>query len=84
MALDTSTAGLVDFLAAHAPLLARYEQLLKQRRGLAVARMNSEMCAACHVRLRPHVTQQIRRNDEIVACESCQRILYYVEPTAGS
>jgi predicted nucleic acid-binding Zn-ribbon protein len=67
-----------------APLLARYEQLLKQRRGLAVARMNGELCTACHVRLRPHVTQQIRRNDEIVACESCQRLLYYVEPAPGS
>ena len=67
-----------------APLLARYEQLLKQRRGLAVARMNNEMCAACHVRLRPHITQQIRRNDEIVACESCQRILYFVDPAPGT
>lgn len=67
-----------------APVLARYEQLLKQRRGLAVARMTGEMCAACHVRLRPHVTQIVRRNDEIVACESCQRILYFVDPAPGS
>jgi predicted nucleic acid-binding Zn-ribbon protein len=67
-----------------APLLARYEQLLKQRRGLAVARMTGEMCAACHVRLRPHVAQIIRRNEEIVPCESCQRILYFVDPAPGT
>jgi predicted nucleic acid-binding Zn-ribbon protein len=60
-----------------APTLARYEQLLKQRRGIAVARMTGETCVACHVRLRPHVVQQIRRNDSIVQCESCQRILYF-------
>ena len=70
--------------AVPAPLLARYEQLLKQRRGLGVARMSGELCTACHVRLRPHIAQVVRRNDEIVQCESCQRILYYVEPTPGT
>jgi predicted nucleic acid-binding Zn-ribbon protein len=63
-----------------AALLARYEQLLKGRRGVAVAAMSGETCAACYVRLRPHVAQQVRRNDDIVQCESCQRILYYEPP----
>lgn len=67
-----------------APLLTRYDQLLKQRRGQAVARMVGDMCAACHVRLRPHIAQMIRRNDEILACESCQRILYFVDPAPGT
>jgi predicted nucleic acid-binding Zn-ribbon protein len=64
--------------------LAIYEQLLKGRRGVAVAQMVGETCMACHVRLRPHVTQLIRRNEEIVQCESCQRILYYEPPPAQS
>ena len=64
-----------------AALLAKYDQLLKGRRGLAVAAMTGEICTACHVRLRPHVTQQIRRNEDIVQCESCQRILYFAGPT---
>lgn len=58
-------------------IFAKYDQLLKSRRGLAVVQMIGEICAACHVRLRPHVAQLIRRNEEIVQCESCQRILYY-------
>lgn len=61
-------------------VLARYEQRLKQRKGVAVAAMRGESCSACHVRLRPHVAQQIRRNEDIVECESCQRILYYDPP----
>ena len=60
--------------------LATYEQLLKGRRGVAVSKMTGELCTACHVRLRPHVTQQVRRNDAIVQCESCQRILYFDPP----
>jgi len=70
--------------ALDAALLARYEQLLKVRRGLAVAALNGDTCAACHVRLRPHIAQVVRRNDEIVPCESCQRLLYYVDPAPGS
>ena len=62
------------------PVLARYEQILKSRRGVAVARMTGESCEACHVRLRPTVTLQVRRNAEIVQCDSCSRILYYEAP----
>ena len=66
-----------------APVMAKYEQLLKQRKGIAVARMTGEICEACHVRLRPHVAQMIRKNDSIVQCDSCQRILYFEAPPAG-
>jgi hypothetical protein len=62
--------------------LATYEQLLKGRRGIAVAKMVGESCTACHVRLRPHFVQQIRRNEGLVQCESCQRILYFEPPVA--
>lgn len=62
--------------------LALYEQLLKGRRGIAVARMTGEICDACHVRLRPHFSQAIRRNEEIIQCESCQRILDFEPPAA--
>lgn len=64
--------------AVAAPVLAKYEQLLKQRKMVAVAVMRGEICMACHVRLRPAVTQQVRRNSEIVQCDSCQRMLYFV------
>jgi predicted nucleic acid-binding Zn-ribbon protein len=60
--------------------LALYEQLLKGRRGVAVARLNGDICEACHVRLRPHVAQQVRRNDSVVQCDSCQRMLYFIVP----
>ena len=65
------------------PAAAKYDQLLKQRKGIAVARMTGEICEACHVRLRPHIAQQVRRNDSIVQCDSCQRILYFEPPPAA-
>jgi predicted nucleic acid-binding Zn-ribbon protein len=61
-------------------MLTKYDQIAKNRKGIAVAAMVAGHCTACHVRLRPHVEQQVRRNDAIVTCDSCQRILYYVPP----
>ena len=79
--LDTELARLADERRraasdVDARTMALYEQLIKGRRGIAVSRMTGEICGACHVRLRPHVAQQIRRNDSIVQCDSCQRMLY--------
>lgn len=70
--------------AIPAAMLAKYDQIAKNRKGIAVAAMMAGHCTACHVRLRPHVEQQVRRNDSILACDSCQRILYYVPPPASA
>lgn len=85
--LDTELARLADERRraasdVDARTMALYEQLIKGRRGIAVSRMTGEICGACHVRLRPHVAQQIRRNDSIVQCDSCQRMLYWIAEPA--
>jgi uncharacterized protein len=60
---------------------ALFEQVAKNRKGVAVAQATRDgLCTACHVRLRPQVFQQVRANDHIHQCDSCQRILYYVPP----
>ncbi len=64
------------------PLLETYA-LLIQRRGSAVAEARGGLCSACHVRLRIQVYNDLRRNDAIIQCESCQRVLFFiVEPAA--
>lgn len=95
-ALGTERSGLdseVTRLAAErtaqtagieAALLAKYEQLLKQRRMVAVAPMRGDMCGGCNVRLRPAVSQTVRRAIEIVQCDSCQRILYPLPATPAA
>lgn len=62
-------------------LLFRYHKLSKRYHGLAVARMVGEACTGCRVHLRPNMVQRVRQLDseEIVECESCTRILYYIE-----
>ena len=37
-------------------------------------------CSACHLALRPQFFQDLRRNEEVMFCESCGRILFYTPP----
>jgi predicted nucleic acid-binding Zn-ribbon protein len=48
------------------------------RGGIAVAEARNGSCTACSMSLRPQVMAQIRRGDEIIICDNCNRILYYV------
>jgi len=62
-------------------LMALFEQVARARKGVAICGATRDgLCSLCHVRLRPSVFQQVRANDAIIQCESCQRVLYWVPP----
>jgi predicted nucleic acid-binding Zn-ribbon protein len=61
-------------------VLAIFEMIAPRRNGVAVAEARDGICTICHVRLRPQVFNTIRRNDQIVQCDSCHRILYFRPP----
>ena len=62
-------------------LIALFEQVARVRKGVAISCATRDgLCSLCHVRLRPSVFQQVRANDAIIQCESCQRVLYWVPP----
>jgi predicted nucleic acid-binding Zn-ribbon protein len=58
-------------------LLQQYVRLLKSRAGLAVAPVRDGSCEGCHVALTPQLYNEVRRNEEILTCERCGRILYW-------
>ena len=74
--LGAERAKIVDALDKR--VLAIYDTAYARRQGVAVAEAKDGICTICHVRLRPQVFNEVRRNDAIVQCDSCQRILYYV------
>ena len=55
-------------------------QRIAKVRGTAVARAEGERCTICQVRLRPAVFAEVRKNDSLQQCDSCNRILYFVAP----
>lgn len=56
--------------------LAHYDRVLRQRKS-AIAEAREQKCLACFVMIRPQTWQEIRGNEQIIACSSCGRILYY-------
>jgi uncharacterized protein len=63
-------------------LLGTFELVSRRRNGVAVAEAQDGICTICHVRLRPQVFNTVRRNEQIVQCDSCQRFLYFVPKVA--
>jgi predicted nucleic acid-binding Zn-ribbon protein len=63
-------------------LLDHYQRIAKRHDGVALAEVRAEACTMCGVRIRPHVFQEMRMDasTELYHCETCTRILYYVEP----
>jgi len=74
-------------LAAEIPedMRDHYERIAKKHNGVSLAEVRDEKCTACGMRVRPHVFQEMRRanSEQMFHCETCTRILYYVEPAAA-
>jgi predicted nucleic acid-binding Zn-ribbon protein len=65
-------------------LLAMFEQVARKRNGIAVAEARDGVCTICHVRLRPQVFNSIRRNDSILQCDHCNRIMFFAAAPAAA
>jgi predicted nucleic acid-binding Zn-ribbon protein len=81
-----SQAMLEQCAAERAALVAKMDnkgavetfQRIAKVRGTAVARAEGERCTVCQVRLRPAVFTEVRKNDQLVQCDSCNRILNFI------
>lgn len=58
-------------------IYAHYERIRKKTKGTAIADASDGRCDACQMLLRPQFFQDLRRNDQIMFCESCGRMLTY-------
>jgi hypothetical protein len=65
------------------PLLSRYDRVAKQRDGVGVAEIRKGACGACFRTLTPQALQEAKRNDSVLTCESCGRILVWTEASAS-
>ncbi len=57
-------------------LLRQYTRLL-QSRDVAVVAVKEGSCSGCGIALTPQTYNEIRRNDRMFTCSSCNRILYF-------
>ena len=47
------------------------------RDGVALAEARNGACMACFMSLRPQIMADVRRGEEVITCDNCNRILYY-------
>jgi hypothetical protein len=60
-----------------AELLSKYRMLAGKRQGIAVARVAHGTCQACHMNLRPQLSIELQKQEKLILCPNCSRILFW-------
>jgi predicted nucleic acid-binding Zn-ribbon protein len=58
-------------------LRRRYEMIFSRRGGVAVVAVRGGTCQGCHMHVPPQLFNQIQRNEQLILCPNCQRMLYW-------
>lgn len=66
-----------DLVKAVPPVLYRKYELVRSRRGTALAYTHTGICSACNMHLQPMLFQKLKRGEEIGQCPSCNRLIYF-------
>ena len=58
-------------------LRRKYEMIFTRRGGLAVVEIRGGTCQGCRMRIPPQLSNEIQRNEQVILCPNCQRMLYW-------
>ncbi len=58
-------------------LRRKYEMIFQRRGGLAVVEVRGGICQGCRMRVPPQLYNEIQRNEQVILCPSCQRMLFW-------
>lgn len=59
-------------------ILKRYDTT-RAKRGKGIVPVNDDICGGCNVRIPTYLMVDIKKQTEIIYCDSCGRLLYYME-----
>lgn len=60
-----------------------YERISLRMGGQALSPVTDDFCTLCHMRIRPQMLSEMVEKHEILLCENCGRILYYIKEKDG-
>jgi len=79
--IDGLMAERKTVLAGMTPrIAAEYERIRKGRAGVAIVEVVGGRCSKCNMQIRPQILQELKRQDTVMICESCKRMLYWNPP----
>ncbi len=55
----------------------RYDRILAKLHDFAVTHVFDDICQGCHSRIPPQAALEVKKNDQIIACQACGRILVH-------
>ncbi len=55
---------------------------MNTKAGIAIAEARAESCSGCYMSIPPQVYVNVKKNESIITCPNCNRILYYKEAIA--
>jgi len=58
-------------------LLSKYCRLREKRQGVAVAQVMNGVCHACYMNLRPQLYIELQKQETLIFCPNCNRILFW-------
>lgn len=65
----------------NASFLRKYEMLRERRDGLAVTGVTNGVCRGCNMNIPPQLFNDLLRDDKILSCPTCNRIMYHQPPS---
>ncbi len=83
--VEVATAGLEEMKGKRAGFVSgideeyyrTYMDLLGTNRGVAVTKIENEICTGCNMNIMPQLCVEIKKNTNVVHCPQCRRILYH-------
>ncbi len=58
------------------PEFLKKYQIVKRAKGYAVAELQNGSCSGCHISIPPQLHIRLLKQEEMIACPNCHRILY--------
>lgn len=68
--------------AVNSDLQSTYNMLLDKRGGVAVVTVKNDTCLGCSMNIPPQLFIEVTKNQRLILCPSCNRILYFAEDEA--
>lgn len=58
-------------------IIYKFEKIVKNKEGIGIVSVKNNVCMGCNMLLPPQFVNDVRREEKLIFCPNCSRILYY-------